>query len=212
MSILIGIGAVGAAASTTNWSLCGVFWAGTSLGNDAWRRWRQNRRNRTIRRWVFLHNGTSCIDGSWRSSSSYGCHRAPFPAPKHTTISKHNMQQFYVVKTRKHFIYQRLYDHLGHNASTNCRAWWSPVVMVVQPMQSVGGNNDSTYTSFMSPPTAHALGLPCRQCSGMLWSGWKWGLIRLWTNHDLRVVLRLYWCWIGHGDPGFFARIFLGHI
>jgi hypothetical protein len=33
------------------------------------------------------------------------------------------------------------------------------------------------------PLTAHALGLPRRQYSGMLWSGWKWGLIRLQTNH-----------------------------
>ncbi len=185
MSILVGIGAVGTAASMTNWSLCCVFQEWTSLGNDAWQRWQQNRRNRT-RRQVFLHNGMLCIDGSWRLPSSYGCHGAPLPAPKHTTISKHAMQQFYVVKTRKHFNHQRLYDHWDHNASMNCCAWWSLVAMVIQPMQSIGGNNDGTYTSYISPLTAHALGLPCRQCSGMLWSGWKWGLIRLWSNHDFK--------------------------
>ncbi len=38
---------------------------------------------------------------------------------------------------------------------------------------------------------AHALGLPCLQCSGsgMLRSGWKLGLIRLQTNHDYKVCL-----------------------
>jgi hypothetical protein len=34
-----------------------------SLGNDAWWRWRQNRRNR-IRRWVFLHDWTLRINRS----------------------------------------------------------------------------------------------------------------------------------------------------
>ncbi len=185
MSILVSTGAVGAAASTTNWLLCHVFREGTSSGNYAWQRWRQNWKNRT-RRWVFLHSGTSCINGSWRLPLSYGHHGAPLLALKHTTISKDTMQQFYVVKTRKHFNYKCLYNHLGHNASTNLRAWWLPVAMVVQPTQSIGGNNNSTYTSYMSPLMAHALGLPCRQCSGMLWSGWKWGLIRLWTNHDFK--------------------------
>ncbi len=169
MSILVGIRAIGGAALMTNWLLCHVFRAGTSLGNDAWRRGQQNRRNRT-RRWVFLHDGTSCIDGSWRLPLSYGRHEAPIPAPKHITISNHTMQHFYVVKTRKHFNYYHLYDHLGHNVSINHCAWWSPVMMVVQPTQSIGGNNDGTYTSYMSPLTAHALELPCRQCSGMLWS------------------------------------------
>jgi hypothetical protein len=78
------------------------------------------------------------------------------------------MQQFYVAKTRKHFNYLRLDNNLGHNASTNCRAQWSPVAMALQPMQSIGGNNNGTYTSYISPLTAHALGLPCWQCAGML--------------------------------------------
>ncbi len=102
MSIILGTGSIGAAASSTNWLLCRVFRAGTSLGNDAWRQWRQNRRNRTRRR-VFLHDGTSCINGSLRSPLSHGRHGAPLPAFKHTTISKHTMRQDYVVKTRKKY-------------------------------------------------------------------------------------------------------------
>jgi hypothetical protein len=100
MSILASIVTIGTAASTTNWSLCHIFRKGTSLGNnDAWWQWRQNRRNRTRRR-MFLHNGTSCIDRSCRSPSSYARHGAQLPAPKHTTIRKHTMQQAYVFKTR----------------------------------------------------------------------------------------------------------------
>ncbi len=53
-----------------------------------------------------------------------------------------------------------------HNASTKCRACLLPVVMVVLPMQSIGGNNDGTYTLYMSPLRPHALGLACRPCSG----------------------------------------------
>jgi hypothetical protein len=41
-----------------------------------------------------------------------------------------------------------------------------PVVMVVLPMQSIGGNNDGTYTLYMFPLTPRALGLACRPCSG----------------------------------------------
>ncbi len=103
MSILVGIGAVGAAASTLNWSLCCVVWAATSLGNDAWRRrqqnWRKKSRKREILQQVSLH-----IDWSWRSPLSYGHHGAPLPALKHTTVSKHTMRQDYVVKTRKNII------------------------------------------------------------------------------------------------------------
>ena len=39
-------------------------------------------------------------------------------------------------------------------------------VMVVLPMQSIGGNNDGTYTLYMFPLTPRALGLACRPCSG----------------------------------------------
>jgi hypothetical protein len=50
MSIIVGIGAVSAAASTPNWLFCCVVRAATSLGNDAlWWRW-QNRRKKSGRR------------------------------------------------------------------------------------------------------------------------------------------------------------------
>jgi hypothetical protein len=165
MSILIDIGVVGAAASMTNLSLCRVIWARTSLGYNAWQRQQQNMRNRT-RRQVLLHNGTSHINQSWWLPSSYGCHGAPLAVPKHTTISKHTMQQVYVVKTREKYYCWHLYDHLGHEVLTNHCAQRSPVAMAVPPAQSVSGNDNSTYMPCMSPLTAHALGLPCRQCSG----------------------------------------------
>jgi hypothetical protein len=38
--------------------------------------------------------------------------------------------------------------------------------MVVLPMQSIGGNNDGTYTLYMFPLMPRALGLACRPCSG----------------------------------------------
>jgi hypothetical protein len=102
MSILVGIRAIGAAASMPNWLLCCVVRATTSWGNDAWWRWRQNRRNKT-RKQVFLHDGTLRIDQSWRSPLSYGHHGASLPAFKHTSISQHTMEQVYVVKTRKSY-------------------------------------------------------------------------------------------------------------
>jgi hypothetical protein len=37
----------------------------------------------------------------WRPPSPYGRHGAPPPAPPHTTISQHDAQQVYVVKTRE---------------------------------------------------------------------------------------------------------------
>ncbi len=37
---------------------------------------------------------------------------------------------------------------------------------VVLPMQSIGGDNDGTYTSYMFPLTPRALGLAGRPCSG----------------------------------------------
>jgi hypothetical protein len=38
--------------------------------------------------------------------------------------------------------------------------------MFVPPIQSISGNNDVKYTSYMSPFTAGMLGLPCRPCLG----------------------------------------------
>jgi hypothetical protein len=64
-SILVGSGATGAATSMPNWPLCNVVLAATSLENDVWWLWRQNRRNKT-RRQVFLHDGTLRFDQLWR--------------------------------------------------------------------------------------------------------------------------------------------------
>ncbi len=77
------------------------------------------------------------------------------------------MEELYIVKTRKTIIYNvySLYV-LRHNALTNRRAYSLPVVMVVLPMQSIGGNNDGTYTLYMFPLMPRALGLACRPCSG----------------------------------------------
>jgi hypothetical protein len=48
----------------------------------------------------------------------------------------------------------------------NCRAQLSPVMMVVQSMQSISGNNDSTYTLYMFPLTPCALGLAVGHVQG----------------------------------------------
>ncbi len=56
MSILVGIGAVGVAASTPNWLLCCIIRAATSLGNDTWWWWQLNWRKKSgknfYNRWV----------------------------------------------------------------------------------------------------------------------------------------------------------------
>ncbi len=97
MSTPAGIGAVGLAASMLNRLLCCIVREGTLWGNDAWRRWRWNRRKRS-RRWRFLQQASSYLDRSWRLPSSYGHHGAPLLAFKHKTISKHTMEQIYIVK------------------------------------------------------------------------------------------------------------------
>jgi hypothetical protein len=102
MSIVVGIRAVGAAAFTSDWLLCCIVQAATSLGNDAWWQRRQNRRKKRGRR-RFLQQVSLHIDRSWWSPSSYSHHGAPLPAFKHTIISKHTMRQDYVVKTRKKY-------------------------------------------------------------------------------------------------------------
>jgi hypothetical protein len=61
MSIIVGIGAVGAAASTPNWLFFRVGRAATSLGNDAWWRRRRNRRKKSGRR-RFLQQVSLHID------------------------------------------------------------------------------------------------------------------------------------------------------
>jgi hypothetical protein len=75
MSIIIGIGAIGAAASMPNWLLCCIVWAATTLGNDAWWRWWQSWRNK-ITILVFLHDGTLCL-------INHGSHPCPMAAMGH---------------------------------------------------------------------------------------------------------------------------------
>ncbi len=53
-----------------------------------------------------------------------------------------------------------------HDALTNRRAQSLPVVMVIRPTQSIGSNNSSTYTLYMSPLMARVLGLAHRPWSG----------------------------------------------
>ncbi len=100
MSIPAGIGAIGSAVSSPNRSLCCVVREGTLWWNDAWRRRRRNTRKKN-RRWWFLQQASLYLDWSWRSPSSYRRHGAPLLAFKHTSISKHTMEQVYIVKTRK---------------------------------------------------------------------------------------------------------------
>jgi hypothetical protein len=52
------------------------------------------------------------------------------------------------------------------HALTNHRAQLLPAVMVIRPMQSVGGNNGGTYMLYMSPVMARVLGLAHRPWSG----------------------------------------------
>ncbi len=73
---------------------------------------------------------------------------------------------FNIVKTRKKYCYYYFYDYFWHNALTNCRAQSLPVVMVIRPTQSVGGDNSGTYMLYMSPLTARVLGLAHRPWSG----------------------------------------------
>jgi hypothetical protein len=61
-------------------------------------KWEEEEREETI--------PTTCtidIDQRWRSPSSYGRHGAPLPAFKHTSIDKHTMEEFYIIKTRKNY-------------------------------------------------------------------------------------------------------------
>jgi hypothetical protein len=48
----------------------------------------------------------------------------------------------------------------------NRHAQLLPVVMVIRPTQSVGSNNSSTYTLYMSPLMARVLGLAHRPWLG----------------------------------------------
>ncbi len=51
----------------------------------------------------------------WRPPSPYGCHGAPPPASLHTTISQHDAQQFYVIKTRGYYCFYYLLDLQRHD-------------------------------------------------------------------------------------------------
>ncbi len=129
-----------------------------------WRRWRQNRRKRS-EKWRFLHDANFCIDRSWQSASSYGRYGVTLPATKHTTINKHTIRKDNIVKNRKKYCYYYFYDYFWHDALTYRRAQSLPVVMVIRPTQSVGGDNSGTYTLYMSPLMARVLGLAHRAWS-----------------------------------------------
>ncbi len=130
-----------------------------------WWWWRQNRRMRS-EKWQFLHDANFCIDRSWQSMSSYGCYGVTLLATKHTTINKHTIQKNNIVKTRKKYCYYYFYDYFWHDALTNHRAQLLPVVMVIRPTQSIGGNNSGTYMLYMSPLMARVLGLAHRPWLG----------------------------------------------
>ncbi len=91
-----------AAAAMPNWLLLCVHRFGTSWRYDVWRWWQQTWRNRARRQGDLL-NAISCVNRAWRLTLSYGCHEAPLPAFKHTTISQHTMWQVSIVKTRKNY-------------------------------------------------------------------------------------------------------------
>ena len=53
---------------------------------------------------------------------------------------------------------------LGHTRMRQKIVRCSPVAMAVPPMQSISGNNDGTYTSYICPLTARVLGLARLPC------------------------------------------------
>ncbi len=69
MSTLVGIGDVGAAASTPNWSLCHSFLKGRSWRNDAWWWWWWNRRRGA--------GGDNSYNRQICTSINHGGHRHP---------------------------------------------------------------------------------------------------------------------------------------
>jgi hypothetical protein len=157
VSIIVGIGAIGKAASTPNWSLCHIVRATTSLGNDAWRRRRQNWRNKTARL-VFLHNGTLRIID----------HGSP-PCPM-ATMRPHF--QLLSIQQSANILWNRSKLLKLEKSCTkalcidNCRACLLLGLIIVPLMQSIGSNNDSAYMLYMFSLTPCALGLACRPCLG----------------------------------------------
>ncbi len=102
-----------------------------------------------------------------------------------------------------------------HNRLTNHCACMLPVMVIVPPMQSIGGNNKGTYTLYMSPLMPQALGLVCPPCSEpwqqnfsdcqlvvMIWGLWEWcvcisgnylsenclGALKVCWQHPLKVL------------------------
>ncbi len=73
------------------------------VGECVWQRWWQNRKKRN-RRWQFIQQASLYLNQSWWLPSSYGHHGAPLPAFKHTAISKHTMEQVYMLKLEKTII------------------------------------------------------------------------------------------------------------
>jgi hypothetical protein len=71
-----------------------------------------------------------------------------------------------LLKLEKNYHKLYLLVSLRHDALTNHCACSSPVMMVVPLMQSIGGNNNSTYMLNMFPLMPCALGLACWPYSG----------------------------------------------
>jgi hypothetical protein len=59
---------------------------------------------------------------SWRLPLPYGRHGALPPAPPHTIIGQHAVQQVYVVKTREYYCFYYLLAILRHDALLTCCA------------------------------------------------------------------------------------------
>jgi hypothetical protein len=71
------------------------------------------------------------------------------------------MEEFYIVKTRKKLSLIMFIPYTKAQRIDESSGMFVAVVMVVLTMQSIGGNNNGTYTLYMFPLTSCALGLAC---------------------------------------------------
>ncbi len=79
---------------------------------------------------------------TWRPPLPYGRHGALLPAPPHTTISQHDAQQVYFIKTRGYYCFYYLLALLRHDASLTHRVYvcllrWLPVAYFGQEKGTV---------------------------------------------------------------------------
>ncbi len=108
----------------------------------------------------FLHRSIMAVDVILQPLRGHA------PSNKAYNNQQHTIRKDNIVKTRKNYCCYYFYDYFWHDALTNPRAQSLPVVMVIRPTQSVGGNNSGTYTLYMSPLMARVLGLAHRPWSG----------------------------------------------